>query len=324
MTDANVSDAVEAPYVSPDVRAFLDFLNAQEGPKMHELPADATRAMMLAMREMADADPVPLAVVRDLTCPGPGGDIPLRLYDSRETRAAGPILIFYHGGGWVIGDIDTHEPFCTRAAELLDIPVLSVDYRLAPENPWPAGPDDCEAAARWAASSPAELGRGVTAITVAGDSAGGNLAIATAMALRDEPAAVPVIGQLLIYPSTDLAAEGGSMDEFADGHLLTKASMEWFRDHYAPDFSHQSVRPMVHVQSGMPPAILVTASLDPLRDQGRAFVEILQASAVPVTHLEAKGNIHGFICLSKAVPSAAQEITRMLMAFKTLIDEASA
>ena len=114
------------------------------------------------------------------------------------------------------------------------------------------------------------------------------------------------------------------MDEFADGHLLTKASMEWFRDHYAPDFSHRSVRPMVHDQSGMPPAILVTASLDPLRDQGRAFVEILQAAAVPVTHLEAQGNIHGFICLSKAVPSAAQEITRMLMAFKTLIDEASA
>lgn len=324
MSDAMTSETDAAPFVSPDVRVFLDFLNAQDGPKMHELPAEATRAMMLAMREMADADPVPLAIVRDMTCPGPGGDIPLRLYDARESRAAGPILVFYHGGGWVIGDIDTHEPFCTRAAEMLDIPVLSVDYRLAPESPWPAAPVDCEAVARWVASNPAALGREVTALTLAGDSAGGNLAIATAMALRDAPAAVPVIGQLLIYPSTDLAADGGSMDEFADGHLLTKASMEWFRDHYAPDFNHQSVRPLEYDQTAMPATVLVTASLDPLSDQGRAFAKKLAAAGVPVTHLEAKGNIHGFICLSKALPSAAQEITAMLTAFKTLIDGASA
>ena len=314
----------QTPFVRPDVRAFLDFLNAQEGPKMHELDPATARAMMLAMRAVADADPTPLAVVRDLTCPGPRGEIRLRFYDAREARGPSPVLVFYHGGGFVIGDIDTHEPFCTEAARLLDIPVISVDYRMAPEDPWPASPDDCEAAARWIATSPAELGRQVTALTMGGDSAGGNLTIVAAMALRDNPAAVPVIAQLPIYPATDMGTEHPSYSEFADGYLLTRDSMEWFADHYAADLAHPAASPGLFDQKGMPPAVVITASLDPIRDQGRLYAKALADAGVDHEFMEMQGTIHGFICLRKGVPSANADVERLLLAFRRLLDRVTA
>lgn len=312
------------PYVRPDVRAFLDFLNAQEGPKMHELEPAMARAMMTAMRAVADAEPTALAVVKDLTCPGPRGPIKLRLYDAREARAAGPVLVFYHGGGFVIGDIDTHEPFCTEAARILDIPVISVDYRMAPEDPWPASPDDCEAATRWLAGSPAELGRTVTALSVGGDSAGGNLAIVTAMRLRDAPAPVPVIAQLPIYPATDMGTEHPSFIEFADGYLLTRDSMEWFADHYAANLAHADASPALFDQHGMPPAVVITASLDPIRDQGRLYAKALADAGVDHEFIEFQGTIHGFICLRKGVPSASADVERLLAAFRRLLDRVTA
>ena len=136
-----------------------------------------------------------LAVTRDIAIPDPAGDIPARLYDARDSRDAGPVMVFFHGGGFVIGDLDTHGPYCAEAARQLDMPVVSIDYRLAPEHPFPAATDDCEAAARWVAENIA-----CTGLILSGDSAGGNLTIVTAMALRDEPAAVPVIAQNPIYP----------------------------------------------------------------------------------------------------------------------------
>src|SRR3546814_4522502 len=132
----------------------------------------------------ADLPVEELAVEQDLHCPGPGGEIRLRLFDAREMRAPGPAVVFFHGGGFVLGDLDTHAHFCAEAARQLDLPVIAVDYRLAPENPWPAGPDDCEAAARWIAGSPEQLGRVVTGLALCGDSGGGKLSIVTAMALR--------------------------------------------------------------------------------------------------------------------------------------------
>ncbi len=320
MTKATTTE----PYVRDDVRAFLAFLNAQEGPKMHELDPATARQMMLMMRGIADAEPTPLAVVRDLACPGPRGDIKLRLYDARERREPGPAFVFYHGGGFVIGDIDTHEPFCTEAARVLDMPVISVDYRMAPEDPWPASPDDCEAAARWVAGSPAELGRQVTALTLGGDSAGGNLAIVTAMRLRDAPAAVPVIAQLPIYPATDMGTEHPSFVEFADGYLLTRDGMEWFAGHYAADLAHRDCSPALFDQSGMPPAVVVTASLDPIRDQGRLYAARLTDAGVDHEFIEMKGTIHGFICLRKGVPSANQDVERLLQAFKALVARVTA
>lgn len=307
------------PYVRPDVQQFLAFLNAQPGPKMHELPASDGRNMMRAMRAVADAEPTPLAVIQNLSCDGPNGPIPLRLYDKRATRDAGPVMVFYHGGGFVIGDLDTHEPFCTYAADLLDIPIVAVDYRMAPEDTWPAAPQDCEAATRWVASNPAELGRTATALVVGGDSAGGNLAIVTAMQLRDTPAALPVIAQLPIYPAADMSEDFPSFTEFADGYLLTRDSMEWFANNYAADLDHPTASPARFDQSGMPPAVVVTASLDPIRDQGRRYAALLAEAGVDHQFIEAKGTIHGFICLRKGVPSSAGDIDRLLTAFAGLI-----
>lgn len=321
MTSIIEPGAGDGPYVRPDTRMFLDFLNAQPGPKMHQLEPAQARGMMLAMRAVADVDPGELALIRNLSCPGPAGDIPLRLYDARAERGPGPVLVFFHGGGFVIGDLDTHEPFCAETARVLDMPVVAVDYRLAPEAAWPAAPADCEAAARWIASSPDALGRAVTGLALAGDSAGGNLSIVTAMALRDDPAAVPVIAQMPIYPGSDMVTEYASAAMFADGHLLTRDSMDWFYDHYAPDVAHRAASPALFDQRGMPPSVVVTASLDPLRDQGRAYAAMLVGAGIDVTFREAVGNIHGFINLARGIPSSAADIRGMLLALKAMLAE---
>ena len=309
-------------FVRPDVRGFLDFLNAMPGPKMHELEPPAARAVYAAMKDVADTPLGTLATITDLAIPGPAGDIPARLFDAKASREPGPAMLFYHGGGFVIGNIETHASFCAEMARVLDIPVISVDYRLAPENPWPAAPDDCEAAARWVAGSPAELGRKVTSLIVCGDSAGGNLAIVTAMALRDTPATVPVIAQFPIYPATDMSKPYPSYEQFADGFLLTRESMEWFDTSYRAEASHIRTSPLLGDLAGMPPAVVMTASLDPIRDQGRAYAGALAEAGVPVVFREAKGNIHGFVTIRQAMPSSQGDVAGALAALKTVIAEA--
>lgn len=312
------------PFVRPDVAQFLQYLNNLPGPKTYEMaPADA-RQVYRAMKDVADLPLGELATVRDLTIPGPAGPIPARLFDAAETRVPGPVMVFFHGGGFVIGDIDTHASFCAEAARVLGMPVVSVDYRLAPEARWPAAPDDCEAAARWVAGSPAELGRTATSLVLCGDSAGGTLTITTAMALRDDPAAVPVIVQAPIYPAADLGDTHPSYAEFAEGYLLTRKSMEWFADAYAADLTQARGSPMKGDLSGLPPAVIVTASLDPIRDQGRAYAAALIQMGVSVTYREAVGTIHGFITLRKAVPSAAADVAGYLLAAKAAVAEAEA
>lgn len=311
-------------YTRPDTKAFLTYLNAMPGPRMHELPPADARQAMRAMRDVADAPIGDLAVMRDLMIPGSGGPIPARLFDVRESRAPGPVIVFFHGGGWVLGDLDTHAPFCAEAARVLDLPVVAVDYRLAPEHVWPAAPDDCEAAARWVASAPEALGRGVTSLVLVGDSAGGNLTIVTAMALRDRPAAVPVIVQFPIYPATDFSRPYDSHDAFADGHLLTDEAMQWFGNQYAADPGHVRSSPLLGDLSDLPPALVLTASLDPLRDQGRAYASALVGAGIPVIYREAKGNIHGFINLARGIPSSVGDIAGALAVLKQLVNEAEA
>jgi len=309
-------------YVRPDVRQFLDYLNNLPGPRSHQVGPNEARTMMLASRHVADLPVGELALIRDLSCPGAGGDIRLRLYDARATREAGPIFLFFHGGGFVLGDLDTHEPFCAEMARALDLPVLAVDYRLAPEHPWPAGAEDCIAAARWAASSPAELGREVTGLVVCGDSAGGNFAIVTSLALRDTPAAVPVLAQWPIYPAADPAQGYPSYKDFGEGYLLTHDGMRWFDDCYRPDKGDWRYSPMVKSQEGMPATLVVTASLDPIRDQGRAYAAECIKAGVPTQFREAKGNIHGFINLRRAIPSSQADIDGCVAALKLMLKEA--
>ena len=202
----------------PDVRAFLDILNASPMGRLGELSVVETRAMFDQSRAARPATDHRLAIVRDLVFPGAGGDVRLRFYDVRAERSPGPLVLYFHGGGFVLGDLESHHPLCVEMALALDLPIVSVDYRLAPEHPWPAAPEDAEAAARWCAVAAGQmLGRDVTGLVLAGDSAGANLAAVTAGALRDNPAKVAVVAQALIYPTTGGGRPTASMSEFSDG-----------------------------------------------------------------------------------------------------------
>jgi acetyl esterase len=311
-------------YVRDDVRGFLDMLKAMNGPELDEVPLADARASFVAMGQLAEAEPREIALIRDLTCPGPAGDIPLRLYDSRQTRGPGPAVMFYHGGGFVIGDFDTHHALCTELAAELDMPVIAVHYRLAPEAPFPAAPDDCEAATRWVAGSPEAIGRQITGLITTGDSAGGNLTIVTTQALSDKPAAVPVVIQAPIYPVAGPIEHTNSFKSFSEGFLLTARTMGFFMGSYAGDEKDKRNHPILHDNhAATPPTVLVTAGLDPLRDSGREYAAHLIQNGVDVIYLEMRGNIHGFVNLRKAVPSAHKDLYSLIAAIKLMLERHS-
>jgi acetyl esterase len=312
------------PFVRPDVAAFLAFLNGQDGPKTHEVEPAIARAMMSAMGAIAEEPVGDLAIIRDLSIPGPAGAIPAQLYDARVDRGDGPVMVFYHGGGFVIGDLNTHAPYCAEAARQMDMPVIAIDYRLAPEHRFPAAAEDCEAATRWVASSPAELGFNVTGLVTSGDSAGGNLTIVTTMALRDNPADAPVLVQHPIYPWVTPDTDWPSMRDFATGFLLEADGMDYFAAAYAASVDDYRGFPLGFDQHGMPPSLVVTAGLDPLRDQGIAYYERLKADGVRAEHRSADGNIHAYINLRKAIPSSKEDVSGNLKALKAMLEEVMA
>lgn len=306
------------PLIREDVQGFLALVNSLPPPEA--LVAEEQRAGYLALKAMTEADPRPLAVIRDLSCPGPAGEIPLRFYDVRESREPSPVVLFFHGGGFVIGDLDTHHALCTELSAELDLPVLAVHYRLAPEHPFPAAPDDCEAAARWLAGSPAALDRKVTGIVTIGGSAGGNLATVTARALCDRPAAAPMVLQVLLYPATD-ESQDGSMQRFAEGHLLTKLAMDWFYSLYLPQSGDPRAFPLHASAEGMCPSIVATAGLDPLQDQGRRMAAKLVDAGVDTLFLHIAGMTHDFTTTRKALPSAAAATAKVIAAMKLMLQK---
>ena len=308
---------MSSAFIRPDVRQFLDYLESLNRPKGHEIGAEAARRMMVASRHAFEVPAREISVVRDIAAP-----VPLRLYDSRPERGPGPVLVFIHGGGWVIGDLETHEPFCIDVAIGLDLPVVSVDYRLAPENPFPAAFEDALGATRWIAASPPELGRTATSLFLAGDSAGGNLAAGVSAALREEPAPVPVAGQWLIYPAADPGTHYPSYDEFSRGHLLTKEGMDWFGECYAGPREDWRYSPLLTGTAGLPPTLVVTASLDPIRDQGRTYAARCVEAGVETIYLEAEGTVHGFLNLRKGMPSGQEDLTRCLSYLKPWVERA--
>ena len=313
--------ADEHDYIRADVKAFLDGLAAMPRPNISEMSLEEARGGYLALHAIADRPARDLAVIRDLACPGPEGEIPLRLYDARETREAGPIIIFYHGGGYVIGDLESHHNLCTEIAMQLDLPVIAVDYRRAPEHPFPAAVDDCEAAARWAASSPADLGREVTGLILMGDSAGGNASIVTAQALAQTPASAPVVLQVPIFPLANDFKQCASVDRFADGFILTKAAIEFFDTAYAPDPADKRASPILGDIAASPPTVLVTASLDPIRDSGRAYGSALATAGVEMVFMEMKGLTHSFTNLRQVIPSAQTDLERIFAAIKLMLNQ---
>ncbi len=311
-------------FVRGDVRGFLDMLEQLGGKGVEEVGAVEGRQQMRAMKAIAEADAHALPVMRDLTCPGPANDIPLRLYDSRETRGPSPVVVFIHGGGFVIGDIEVYDALCTEIARKLDLPVISVEYRLAPEHPFPAAPDDCEAAARWIASSPTELGLEVTGLVITGDSAGGNLTIVTTNQLAAEPADVPVLVQAPIYPVASDVSKHRSFADFAEGYLLTGAAMDWFGVQYAADPDSPRNMPMIGDCSNTPPTVICTAGLDPLRDSGREYAAHLIMQGTEVSYFEFPGIIHGFVTLRKAIPSGQKDLDAFLGAIRVKLDRIAA
>ena len=307
------------PFVRPDVAAFLDFGRQSGQPPLNQLPIAEARAMLVRMRIVGDADPTPLAEIRDIAIAAEGRTISARLYDRRSARSESPIILFYHGGGFVVGDLDSHEPFCTYLADQIDLPVLAVDYRLAPENLFPAAPDDAEAAARWAAEGPSDLGFRVSGLITCGDSAGGNLAVVVARQLADRPAAVPVIAQWAIYPFFGCGKDYPSFALFGDGYMLTEEAMDWFDRAYGAPASDPRYNCLVGPAAPGVPLLIHTAGLDPLRDHGRAFASKAEKEGIDVRLIEAEGLIHGFICLRRAVPSAAADIDDFVAEAKTML-----
>ncbi len=310
----------------PDARAYLDAMAAQPRPPMN----DATIAMMRQvppemienMLLMFEQPLGELGEMRDVTMPGPGGEIALRLFDPREQRRPGPVVVFYHGGGFVAGSIGTHAPLAAELARQLDLPVISVEYRLAPEDRWPAAPDDAEAAARWIAENGAAFGREFTGLVICGDSAGGTLTLVTTLALRNKPAALPVVLQVPIYPVSDRSKPYPSAEAFGLGFGLNTPDIAYFDEAYGSDKNDWRASPLLADLARLPPTLLVTAGFDPLRDEGRAFAAKAIEAGVQVTYREYRGTIHGCFTFRKALPSAQEDLTVMLGLAREMLAQA--
>ena len=276
-------------------------------------PADAQKVRRFLIEHPLPRPEQPIAVgsVTDTTIPGPKGEIPVRIYRPDADRAMGdrpPIVVYFHGGGWVIGDLDGHDPSCRAITAQAGVIVMSVDYRLAPEHRYPAAADDAYAATAWAAEHAAELGGDPSRLVVAGDSAGGNLAAVTALRARDSGGPALAL-QVLIYPVTDVGQDTGSYQENAEGFFLTAAHMRWYWGCYlgpGGDGRGPYASPLRAVNlGGLPPAVVLTADCDPLRDEGNAYAERLRAAGVPVTANCYPGMFHGFFRLSDVLDQAA-------------------
>jgi len=293
--------------LDPQARAFLDQLVELGVPGLGELPVDEHRATgdASAATVFGPVDEVPF---EDMTLPGPGGPIPVRVY--RPANEPAPVLLYFHGGGWVLGSLNTVHGVCARLAHLSGCVVCSVDYRLAPEHRFPAALDDAWAVTTWAADHAEELGGRHGALAVGGDSAGGNLAAVCALRARDTGLRLAL--QLLVYPVTDADLDTSTYREFADGYFLTRFSMQWFWDHYLPDGDrfHPDASPLrAEDVGGTAPALVITAGFDPLRDEGEAYARRLEEAGVPVTLSRYDGMFHGFYRMPGVIDRANDALT---------------
>jgi acetyl esterase len=309
--------------VDPKIQEVLDLLASFNAPPMSQNDAVTARQNFRAM-VVGSRDPnaeVPVASTEDIKFDGPAGPLAARIYRPERTGPL-PTVVFFHGGGFVLGDIETHDNQCRWICRETEAVVLSVDYRVAPEAPWPAAVDDCFAATKWAFEHVEELGGDGARIAVAGDSAGGNLSAVVAQLCRDD--GIALAGQLLIYPATDqrpLWEEYPSVMENAEGYLLTLDDMIWFSNHYfgESDPSDPRLSPQLGRLEGLAPAVVVTAEFDPLRDSGQAYARALREAGVPVTVHNFEGMIHGFFDLAAISPGAARAVQQTCADFKAVL-----
>ena len=305
--------------LDPQARAYLDQMAAVM-PPLDTLTPDVIRgAIQVQVAQAAEQGPSkPVAQVNDRVIPGPAGEIPVRVY-TPEGDGPFPLLVYVHGGSWVICTLDTHDGLCRRLANQAGCVVVSVDYRLAPEHPFPAAPEDCYAATQWVAAHATTLNGDATRVAVGGDSAGGNLAAVVALLAR-ERGGPPLVFQLLIYPATDLRMGSPSIEENAEGYGLTKRDMLWFRGHYlrsAADATDPLASPLLAPDlRGVPPALIITAEYDPLWDEGERYGARLREAGVPVTISRYDGMIHGFTGMGAVMDQGTRSVAECAQALR--------
>ncbi len=309
--------------LAPAARTMIEQLEAGDGPALWEMSVDDARAMSAVMGALDE--PPEVARIEDRVIPGSAGDIPVRIYtpDAPEPR---PVIAFFHGGGFVICSVETHDGLARRLTNATGAVVVSVEYRLAPEARCPAAAEDCYAATQWVHEHAAELGADPARLIVAGDSAGGNLTAVVALMAREQ-GGPPIAHQVLVYPVIDAACDAPSYTENAEGYFLEATGMRWFWDHYLGpdgDGSHHHASPIrASDLSGLPPAVVITAEFDPLRDEGEAYAEALRAAGVPVTVQRYDGMIHGFVSMPMLFPEAGDAMTVIVDALQPALSEHS-
>jgi acetyl esterase len=312
MGGASQRSQESAMALDPQVQAVIDLIIKSGRPAYNQLSPKDARQLFRDTRPASTPTPPQIGAVNDLLA----GQIPVRTYRPAGVAADVrlPVLVFFHGGGWVIGDLETHDVLCRQITAAAEIEVVAVDYRLAPEHKFPAAADDAWAATRWVVENAGRLGVDPTRIAVGGDSAGGNLAAVVALMARD--AGGPSIKyQVLLYPVTDVGTETGSYRDFADGYMLTRDAMKWFFDHYltSPDDAKDwRVSPLrARSLAGVAPALIVTAGFDPLRDEGEAYARALRTAGVSVDYICYGGMVHGFAPMGRLIDTGNRAVAHI-------------
>ncbi len=310
--------------LDPQARTVLDQMAGMGDKPINELSVDEARRASEGMAAM-QGPLEPVAGVEDRTLPGPGGSIPVRIY-APFGKGPFPVLIYFHGGGWVIGDIASSDGLCRMLTNAAGCIVVSVDYRLAPEHPFPAAVDDAYHSTLWAATNASSFGGDPSRIAVCGDSAGGNLAAAVAQIARDR--GKPAIQfQLLIYPVIDAACDTPSYSENAEGYFLTRVAMQWFWNHYVQndaDRNHPYASPLrASSLADLPAALVITAEFDPLRDEGERYAECMRAAGTPVKLTRYNGMIHGFFTMSAIIDQGRVAIQQSAAALRAAFESRS-
>jgi acetyl esterase len=302
-------DVKDGQTLDPQIQLLLRLMNAAGLPRLESMEPEAARAFFRTSAGLLCGALPELARIDDRTIATPDGDLPIRVYVPRSAASPHPILVYYHGGGWTIGDLDTHDAVARSFAEKADCIVVAVDYRMGPEDRFPAAVDDALAAFAWAAAHAAEFGGDASRMAVAGDSAGGNLSAVVAQQTVATGVRAPDF-QLLIYPVTDLGAETESYELFAEGYYLTRPGMRWFANNYVADGTPRTDARISPLRAddlrGLPPAFVMTAGFDVLRDEGRAYARRLLDAGVDVEYRNYESLIHGFISMAGVIREAGR------------------
>jgi acetyl esterase len=289
--------------LDPQARALIDLMIEKGVPPTHTLTPEQARAFYRDRRGFTQPEPPAMAEVRDLSV----GALRLRLYRPHTSGQALPVLLYLHGGGWTIGDLDTHDVLCRQLAREAGCAVVAVDYRMGPEHRFPAAVDDCVEAFRWVLAQAPDLHLDPRRTAVGGDSAGGNLAAALCLVQRDAGQPLPGF-QLLIYPATDMRAVAPSHTTNGQGYMLTSDSIAWYRGNYIADAAQWTdwrASPLLAAShAGLPPALVLTAGFDPLRDEGLQYANALSAAGVPTQYVCFERQIHGFITMGRVIEEA--------------------